>query len=55
MEQLFENGIVPTADIMRNLLRQKKIHYTLFSYPSDFKIDHGDLSEFDRLAGVSHG
>jgi|OM-RGC.v1.001812560 transposase len=55
IEELFENGIIPTADIMRNLLQQKPIQYETFDYPLKIQIDHGDPSEFDRLVGVHRG
>jgi len=55
LEELFENGIIPTVDIMRNLLQQKPIQYEPFDYPLKIQIDHGDPSEFDKLAGVHRG
>jgi len=55
IEKLFENGIIPTVDIMRNLLQQKPIQYEPFDYPLKIQIDHGDPSEFDRLVGVRRG
>jgi hypothetical protein len=55
IKQLFENGIIPTHDIMKNILEQKEIIQPNFEYSLNIQIDHGDPSIYDKLAGVHHG
>lgn len=55
IKKLFENGIIPTHDIMKNLLEQKEIKQPSFEYSLNIHIDHGDPSIYDKLAGVHHG
>jgi hypothetical protein len=54
IKQLFENGIIPTHDIMKNILEQKEIKQPGFEYSLNIHIDHGDPSIYDELAGCQH-
>jgi len=55
IKKLFENGIIPTHDIMKNILEQKEIRQPGFEYSLNIHIDHGEPSIYDKLAGVYHG